>query len=213
MRFATWMAQSSFRPHRLSEMMDAGHLPSAPHNSLVDSAESARLSRVTYLKPHDTLCFGCRDKVERTASTHCDGTWPETSRPRRCVAVAPRLRAFAASATNRASLVEQGADEGGKCAASVTKEGAFAALWSLCKASRPLSVGWTSSKISPPGIVGTCALRFFGWRFAASAALWRTRAMIGFVGCLVMYRAVAPQPFARGLLGYVTKRPDPVLRA
>ena len=30
--------------------------------------------------------------------------------------------------------------------------------------------------------------------------------MIGFVGCLVMYRAPAPQPFERGLLGYGTKR-------
>ena len=127
--------------------------------------------------------------------------------------MAPRQSAFAASATNRASLVEQGADEGGKCAASVTREGAWAALCKRWRASLPESVGWTSSRISPPGIVGTGVLRFFGWRFAASAALWRTRAMIGFVGCLVMYRAPAPQPFARGLLGYGAKRTDATPRA
>ena len=177
MRFATWMAQSSVKLHLRKAMMDAGHLPKAPQRSLVDSAESARPSKVTYLNPHDTICFGCNDKVERTASTHCDGTTPDTSRPRKCVEVAPRQRAFAASATSRASLVEHGADEGGKCAASVTREGACAALCKRCKASLPESVGCTSISISPPGTVGTGVLRFFGGRFAASAALCRTRAI------------------------------------
>ena len=59
---------------------------------------------------------------------------------------------------------------------------------------------------SPPGITGMGALRFFGGRLACSLALWSTKAMIGFVGCCVMYGAAAPQPFARGLLGYGTER-------